>query len=535
MSQTTEIMVKASRAEASAQVVGLLTSGMVGVQVSFDLDATWAGLRKTAVFRAGGKTYDRVNIGNSTTVPWEVLTEPNQYLKIGLYGAADDGSVVIPTIWAVAGQILPGADPSGDESLDPSLPVWQQLLTENEAQNERLDELEENGGGAEQDIESLLNPNNLITDPFFKNGMVDPWSTGSNAEIVPIEGKQFNGIKLPNNGTIVDVRYTLALWKMESGRYVFHCNVASDVAGHGINVLVRVINGPTIFDEKNVTSPYVEFELDKDAILAEYPNATAFQVYISYGWGGYGIVYEPYFGLYKYKNNGFYVSDYTTESNPLTGKIIAFAGDSICEGSANGGGYAKYIGEGNGMIVENRGRSGGTVAYSESEAAENPSWYRCISRDIVNMREDADYIILEGGVNDLYNEDITLGTLSNGYNAALDDTTFYGAFENMLKQALIRFPGKKIGYIAVHKMGNYFSAEVTENSAYHAAIACCAKWGIPVCDLNISCPPFAKLGENAETQFIRDTYTNNGDGWHPNAAGYLAYYVPKIEAWLKTL
>ena len=164
----------------------------------------------------------------------------------------------------------------------------------------------------------------------------------------------------------------------------------------------------------------------------------------------------------------------------------------------------------------------------------------CISRTVANMREDADYIILEGGVNDLY-KNRPLGTISEGYNAILDDTTFYGAFENMLKQALIRFPGKKIGYIAVHKMTRYFDANQAEENAYHAAIKCCQKWGIPVLDLNVSCPPFGYLRNDPDTKFIADLYTEDttgtgvGDGWHPNEEGYKMYYVPQIEAWLKTL
>lgn len=223
------------------------------------------------------------------------------------------------------------------------------------------------------------------------------------------------------------------------------------------------------------------------------------------------------------------------EVNPLYGKIISFNGDSICEARAtNGGGYATIIGANNNMTVENLGVSGATIMYAEGTGKH------CISRTVANMREDADYIILEGGVNDLYS-DRQLGTMSSGYNATLDDTTFYGAFENMLKQALIRFPGKKIGYIAVHKMTQFFDSDKAEDNAYHAAIKCCAKWGVPVLDLNKTVPPFAYLKNNPNTAFMANLYTEDtsktgvGDGWHPNEEGYKKYYVPKIEAWLKTL
>ena len=101
------------------------------------------------------------------------------------------------------------------------------------------------------------------------------------------------------------------------------------------------------------------------------------------------------------------------------------------------------------MVYQNIGISGATIAgntYSGDGTARH--W---ISRTISNMSENADYAIVEGGVNDA-SQNVPLGALSNGYNATLDDTTFYGAFESMLKQLTIRFSGKKIGYILVHQM-----------------------------------------------------------------------------------
>ena len=64
---------------------------------------------------------------------------------------------------------------------------------------------------------------------------------------------------------------------------------------------------------------------------------------------------------------------------------------------------------------------------------------------------------------------------------------------------------------------------------FDKAIEICKKWGIPVCDLTIGCP---SLYENTN---LKQNYTHNADGWHPNEEGYKKYYVPKIEAWLKTL
>ena len=167
------------------------------------------------------------------------------------------------------------------------------------------------------------------------------------------------------------------------------------------------------------------------------------------------------------------------ERSPLFGKKISLNGDSICNSR---GGYGKIIADRCGMEYQNISIGGGTIAAEQfSKEGVKRHW---ISRTICNMDEDADYAIVEGGVNDAslfgdYGSPV-LGEISEGYNAELDDTTFYGAFESMLKQLIIRFRGKKIGYIAVHKMTARFSSEYEgKNNFYLAAKECCAKWGVP--------------------------------------------------------
>lgn len=203
-------------------------------------------------------------------------------------------------------------------------------------------------------------------------------------------------------------------------------------------------------------------------------------------------------------------------SNPLTGKILAANGDSICHGTGNNDvGYPELIGTANGMTVQNIAVGGATIATGTAA-----THYIC--NTISDMRSDADYILLEGGVNDP-DFGVSLGSLSSGYTATLDTTTFAGGFETMLKNALARFPGKKIGYIFVHKCGSF------SDSHYNIAKQACEKWGIPYCDLNTQAPPLGFVDA------LRTAYTASGDGYHPNADGYNAYYVPKITAWMKTL
>lgn len=108
----------------------LLTAGMAkAVTVEFVFSPDWDGLTKTAVFSNGKTTVDVLAAnwdGDTVPVPHEVLAVPGRHARVGVYGA-DESGVVLPTVWVSLGKVQPGADPSGDASADPSLPVWAQL------------------------------------------------------------------------------------------------------------------------------------------------------------------------------------------------------------------------------------------------------------------------------------------------------------------------------------------------------------------------------------------------------------------------
>ena len=108
----------------------LLTAGMSkAVTVQFVFSPEWDGLTKTAVFSNGKTTVDVLAAnwdGDTVPVPHEVLAVPGRHARVGVYGANESG-VILPTVWVSLGKIQPGADPSGDETADPTLPVWAQL------------------------------------------------------------------------------------------------------------------------------------------------------------------------------------------------------------------------------------------------------------------------------------------------------------------------------------------------------------------------------------------------------------------------
>lgn len=126
-------MIQLTCTKAQAEVRGreVLTAGMSrAVEVGLAFSADWLGLTKTAVFTDGYTTVDVLEADwsaeNVVRVPPEVCTKAGRVVRVGVYGT-DGGDVVLPTVWAVLGTVLSGADPSGDESTDPTLPVWATL------------------------------------------------------------------------------------------------------------------------------------------------------------------------------------------------------------------------------------------------------------------------------------------------------------------------------------------------------------------------------------------------------------------------
>lgn len=130
----TNIRINIQNGEAKAVLTGVLTTGMVGVPVHFTFGPEWDGLSVVAVFRGSTVTFDRALLGtHDTTVPHEVLALAGSALYVGAEGRDAEGTLIIPSTMAKVGVIQEGADPSGDESIDPSQPIWAELMAMVEA------------------------------------------------------------------------------------------------------------------------------------------------------------------------------------------------------------------------------------------------------------------------------------------------------------------------------------------------------------------------------------------------------------------
>ena len=112
-----------------------ITSGMVGATVEVTFDESWDGYSKVYVWNYRNVTID--DLSATGTIPAEVLERPGGWLRFGVYGTKD--GCALPTLWVTIGSVDPGADPSGGESTDPSLPVWAELRAEMEELKKKTD------------------------------------------------------------------------------------------------------------------------------------------------------------------------------------------------------------------------------------------------------------------------------------------------------------------------------------------------------------------------------------------------------------
>ncbi len=106
----------------------VITSGTVGLPVEFTFDEAWNGLGKTAVFRAGSRSYPVSCVQSTAIVPWEVLEKGGVGLYVGVFGADEEGIVKIPTVWACVDTIAAGTQIPETVPAEPASNVYDQIL-----------------------------------------------------------------------------------------------------------------------------------------------------------------------------------------------------------------------------------------------------------------------------------------------------------------------------------------------------------------------------------------------------------------------
>lgn len=218
------------------------------------------------------------------------------------------------------------------------------------------------------------------------------------------------------------------------------------------------------------------------------------------------------------------------------GKIMLFAGDSICYGANWRPTPDDYSTTGWRKLVQEKYPTAKTYGYGVGGTTiairtnRTDSIYERLTK-MYSEHSDADYVILQGGVNDCWGK-VPLGEITKNYNKELDTSTFCGAMEQMLKDAILKWKGKKIGFICTYKVRDADTiingGEIVWDfkSYMDKAKEICNKWSVPYCDLYNDSGLCLKLDD------IANTYSDGGT--HVNELGYRIIF-PKIDSWLKTL
>lgn len=378
------------------------------------------------------------------------------------------------------------------------------------------------------DKASFINSKNKILNAAF-DGTTD-WTTfmGTIMDI----GLPANAVSMTNSGSAQSLYQLQPISNFTSGRYYLSMNWLSGVKGRieckayltgtvtNPDMLCRV-NHDTLEEDKFFdldTSIYDKIRIDimlGDVTTCIYSNPMLMLVESDEVPTFYN---KPYAKIFEAVEEVDKIKQSDTVSK-LFGKILSVNGDSIAAGAGFAGGYAKQIAEQEGMTYQNIAVGGGTIVPVEGKYS--------IVNGVSSMRLDADYILLEGGVNDTYGYgrgEIELGTIGDDYKTDYDTSTYCNAFQKMLYDVYQRFPTKKILYISVHNHGNWHEG----NDIYDNTIAMCKKWGVQICNLTEDTAPLGRLTN------LR-TYTSNSDGQHPNEEGYELFYTPKIIAAMLTL
>lgn len=248
----------------------------------------------------------------------------------------------------------------------------------------------------------------------------------------------------------------------------------------------------------------------------------------------YPSTYIPYGYTVKYsKKLDREIENIAKNINPVTifdNKVMLFTGDSICYGANwrptvedySNTGWRKIIQENYPKSITYGYGIGGTTISKRSGRTDS-----ILERMTTMFSEhpEADYIIIQGGVNDAYNiTDCPIGTISTGYTAELNENTFAGALESIFKYAQTNWIGKKIGYIVTFKVPSAMG-QFKFNEYMDIAKQICEKWSVPYCDL---------YNESNLNYYIQEVSNVYGGGLHPNEAGY-RIITNKIEKWLETL
>lgn len=210
------------------------------------------------------------------------------------------------------------------------------------------------------------------------------------------------------------------------------------------------------------------------------------------------------------------------------GKSIIFMGDSVTYGYSStpvGYSWANYIKDNYDLkSTTNVGMSGWTISYGK---------YNSIVSKIKDYKDNKyDYVILQGGTNDI-SYGVPLGTYDiDDYSGNYDNKTFLGGLENYIYTTKTTWPDAKIGYIIMYETPNSNeSRRVLSPKYYNEMKKVLDKWNIPYLDLYFGSTPD---GIKYSDLLVVKGKKYVSDGLHLNRDGYNKI-SPYIYMWMNSL
>ncbi len=221
------------------------------------------------------------------------------------------------------------------------------------------------------------------------------------------------------------------------------------------------------------------------------------------------------------------------EVSPLNGKTVYAFGDSIVYGhNAPSNAFMNLLANKYNMFLTKGAKNGATIIKSSND----------VTTQVKNAPSTApDFVVFEGYTNDAYGDpetdsfnngsaaDVTriLGTAQGNGATSFDNTTFCGAFEELIYTMKQKWPTSKLVFVTIHKSGaRNFDVQTT---LHDLTVGMCNEWGVEVVDM------FTDSTLDTRDADQMSKYIINGAGSHPNVACCEEFYVPMISAKLLEL
>lgn len=220
-------------------------------------------------------------------------------------------------------------------------------------------------------------------------------------------------------------------------------------------------------------------------------------------------------------------SQYQSE-NYLYGKSIYCDGDSIARGTGTniqGNSYYSYcnfIADANNMKLTQKAVPGTTLAVQDDKTGNDKS----ITERVLEMKGKYDFILLEGGYNDLFQK-ISMGAVTNSNNKSgnYDKYTTAGAVETICYFLKKNYSDTPTLFVLCQQRNDYSNI-----SAYWNVIkSALKKWNIPYIDISEE-TEFSNINETISNQYFRYTEKDGkGDGTHPLKYAHEKIFTPIIQ------